>query len=442
MPGLRVVVEEAGPEGSQAALAALLERTNFWDVLEARVAELAAAPETFRILIKPDAAGFDPSSPVITAPSLVEALIDLLFDRGYKNAGIATATDASGIWLENRSPEIVADLLGYRYETPRGVPYEVCDLDVDARTDVFAPGSALCGHPLAAAWRDAQFRIVFAKNKTCERNGYALCLQSLIDVLAAPDKAYQYRARLSSADAVVELLKACPVHFALIDGLVSAHGNGAAWAPSALNTNVLLGSGDPLLCDIVAAAKMGVDPLSSPLTKGVCEAVGFPSRYEVVGNLAPYRDWRNVHPALLESVRARDAWVGADRAITPWLHSVNTQLFPFKNALDERLNRFIAPLVSQLDRDEGARMLLAAGNFLLAWIYQALFAYRVQFDKDALSRLHMPINIEVEKLAAGEFDAVADEARSWMVLLGSGNPNHGACDLAWRYLDRSVLFEV
>ncbi len=56
------------------------------------------------------------------------------------------------------------------------------------------------------------------------------------------------------------------------------------------------------------------------------------------------------------------------------------------------------------------------------WIYQALFAYRVQFDKDALSRLHMPINIEVEKLAAGEFDAVADEARSWMVLLGVGKP--------------------
>ncbi len=118
MPGLRVVVEEAGPEGSQAALAALLERTNFWDVLEARVAELAAAPETFRILIKPDAAGFDPSSPVITAPSLVEALIDLLFDRGYKNVGVATATDASGIWLENRSPEIVADLLGLPIRNP------------------------------------------------------------------------------------------------------------------------------------------------------------------------------------------------------------------------------------------------------------------------------------------------------------------------------------
>jgi hypothetical protein len=43
-------------------------------------------------------------------------------------------------------------------------------------------------------------RIVFAKNRTCQSDAYALSLASLIDVLPGEDKTYAYRGRHDAAD--------------------------------------------------------------------------------------------------------------------------------------------------------------------------------------------------------------------------------------------------
>jgi uncharacterized protein (DUF362 family) len=50
--------------------------------------------------------------------------------------------------------------------------------------------SLLKDEQLSAHWLHANFRIVFAKNKTREEFYYSLCLKSLIDIL--PQKAKQY----------------------------------------------------------------------------------------------------------------------------------------------------------------------------------------------------------------------------------------------------------
>lgn len=75
-------------------------------------------------------------------------------------------------------------------------------------------------------WADADFRIVFARNKTDDHSGYALCLESLLGVLALEDKDYLYRHRSDRAAVVCEILRYAPPHAAIIDATVSAHGSG------------------------------------------------------------------------------------------------------------------------------------------------------------------------------------------------------------------------
>jgi hypothetical protein len=79
------------------------------------------------VLIKPDLTGHAEGSAAATSPRLVEALIDLLHERGCGEVAVAAAADASGAWLENREPPVAAELLGYGYVTPGGRAYEVLD---------------------------------------------------------------------------------------------------------------------------------------------------------------------------------------------------------------------------------------------------------------------------------------------------------------------------
>src|SRR5689334_17703246 len=108
-------IVETGAD-ARAALDAALGMCGFWEAL-------AVPRGSPRVLIKPDLTGHAEGSCAATSPRLVEALIDLLYDRGCGEVAVAAATDASGAWLENREPPVAAELLGYRYETPNGRPY-------------------------------------------------------------------------------------------------------------------------------------------------------------------------------------------------------------------------------------------------------------------------------------------------------------------------------
>ena len=73
-------------------------------------------------------AGFAAGSPTATDPSLVEALIDLLHDRGFDNVAVVSAADSSALWAANRDVYALSDLLGYRFVTPNGRSYDIIDL--------------------------------------------------------------------------------------------------------------------------------------------------------------------------------------------------------------------------------------------------------------------------------------------------------------------------
>ena len=259
-----------------------------------------------RILIKPELTGFAPESPAATDPRLVELLIDYLHDAGYPQVAVCSAGDSSAVWAENRGVLALADLSGYRFVTPRGRGYDVLDLSEDLRPVDFPPGALLAGSQLAAAWLDAHFRIVFAKNRTDQAEGYSLCVESLLGVLPLVDKDYQYRLRRSPGEVVAELLSRAPPQFALIDAILSAHGSGGAQTPRPINTDCIIAASDVQLADYVGALKMGVDPAVSRINATVRQRLPPPSKYSIHGELTVYPGWRNAHPLLLESTRRRD----------------------------------------------------------------------------------------------------------------------------------------
>ena len=418
-----------------AALEEALEVCGFWADLAAR-----GPAGDLSVLIKPDLTGHAEGSPAATSPAAVEALIDLLRARGCEAVAVAAAADASGAWLENREPPVAAELLGYRYETPGGAGYDVLDLGLDAEPGAFPDHSALAGEALSRAWRDADVRIVFAKNRTCQHDGYALTLASLLDVLPAADKTYAYGGRCEAGEAVADLLAAAPIHLALIDAGVSAHGAGGGLAPCPIETGAVIAARDPRLADLVGAVKMGLDPYGSRLFAQVCGRLGAPARYAVAGDLAPHPGWRNVPPVLVETTRARSASMAAERTLPAWLQAVDTGLFPFREALDAKLNAVLAPLAARLDEEPALVASLSAANQMLAWAHQAVTAGQVLFDKDALRRSEAPIPLDPATLCDADFEAVVSDAEAWLPLLDGLEP--GVDGLLCRRVDGAVIFQV
>ncbi len=438
-PSAAFIVDDPGLTGEEL-LAAALDRSGFWTSLDGASRGAGLDPAAFRVVIKPEWSAFQQAGPAATSPRLVEALIDLIHDRGYPSVSVVGAADSSSLWAENRDVLALADLLGYRFVTDKGRTYEILDLAQDLAETAFPPGSLLHGSRLSRAWRSAGFRICFAKNKTDDRDGYALCADSLIGVLPLEDKDLYYRHRFEPGDVVAELLREVPVGLAVIDAVESCHGSGGGRAPRPLTTGTIIASDSLLLADWAGALKMGIDPHVSRVNRRALGRLGLPERFRLEGNLAPYPGWENVHPLISDSATRLERWSAASRSVRPWLQVTDPELFPFKNPLDARLNEALSRPFANVDEDRGAFTLLVGLNYALAWVHDCLEAYRVLADKDALRWREVPLGIDVAALAPDAWDAVVAELSALRPLLSARPADPSG--LRWCTLEKAVLFEI
>jgi uncharacterized protein (DUF362 family) len=227
MPGAEACAVAIVDDSSLSAtgkLAAAIDGAGLWTMLQGTRA--GRSQDQVSIVIKPELAGFALGSPTVTEPTLVEALIDLLHDRGFTNVAVVGAADSSALWAENRDLYALSDLLGYRYTTPRDRCYDIVDLAGEQVEAVFPVESVLHGCAISRTWLEADIRIVFSKSRTDETAGYALCLDTLIGVLPLIDQDLHYRKRRHPGDVVTALLSAAPVGFCVIDAIAAAHGAG------------------------------------------------------------------------------------------------------------------------------------------------------------------------------------------------------------------------
>ena len=431
---LAVIAHEPGASGPDL-LDRALAQGGLREAIGQRISTALERNGVCSAVIVPALDAFAAGSPTATDPALVEHLLELLFELGVTEASVGSTRGTASLWLENRDVFMVADLLGYRYETPSGRPYEVIDLSEDLSSNVFGEDGPLARTGLSRAWLEADLRLVFSANRTDDDDGYALCLSTLLSVLPQADKDYHYRHRREPGEVISALLSAAPVHFAFIDAMVSSHGEGAARAPSPLVTDTIIAASDPALADYLGAMKMGLDPFVSRLAAPSLRHARPTPQTRILGALEPYPGWVNVSPALIASTAARRASPAGDRSIRPVLQQVDRDIFPFKDPANDWLNKALSGLAAA----GGDSALLTLANIWLGELGKAAETYGVMIDKDALRRREASINIDPTKLRAADYDGLPAELLGQAALL-RGVPAD-ADGVRWRFDDGAVLFD-
>jgi uncharacterized protein (DUF362 family) len=113
-----------------------------------------------------------------------------------------------------------------------------------------------------------------AKMKVHSISGVTLALKNMIGI--APIRHYRRREQDNHRSefhesttydrrlprVVLDLCQACPIHLAVIDGILTAEGGAGPWDPglSQVHPRLLVASKDPVAADTVGAALMGYDP--------------------------------------------------------------------------------------------------------------------------------------------------------------------------------------
>jgi len=175
--------------------------------------------------------------------------------------------------------------------------YTLVDLTLDDYEERHF-GPHLGFHRVPITWRDADFRISFAKNKTHAYAYYTLTLKNIYGALPLANKFKEYHCDRDIYETTIEYLAAFPVDFGLVDAYVSADGPFGIFADGAPNeTRTIIGGADLVAVDWVAATKMGLDPMVSAYMRFAVAAFGKPE-IELIGDARVYHPWLNV-PSIL-----------------------------------------------------------------------------------------------------------------------------------------------
>jgi hypothetical protein len=161
------------------ALRQAMEVSNFIANVEAVLTQSGKARDQFLIAIKPNimtAALRENPSPVYTDPQLVEYVVDQLRARGFQQIAVVEARNVYDYSYQGRSVPAVAEMVGY---SSNGYRIE----DLSEQKEPFDYGGVLGEHVVGRTWRDADYRISFAKNKTHWQCFYTGCLKNIYGCL-------------------------------------------------------------------------------------------------------------------------------------------------------------------------------------------------------------------------------------------------------------------
>jgi uncharacterized protein (DUF362 family) len=277
------------------ALDQIIEMTGFFDKLESLREEKGKSKENFSIIIKPNFMFMYSlkDRTTFTDPELVEHLASRIWERGYRNIAVAEARSTYGTFFTNREVNTVARYIGLDGVCPGGAKYRVVDLSLD--TEEYEFEGSLGKHPVNKDWKDADFRISFAKNKSHAYAFYSLTIKNIYGALPKENKFKEYHCERDIFSTTVEYLKHFPVHFGFIDAYLSADGPFGVFADKDPNyTETIVGGDDLVAVDWIGAAKMGVTPMASDYMKLAVKEFGKPEIH-LLGDRTLYRDWVNVH---------------------------------------------------------------------------------------------------------------------------------------------------
>jgi uncharacterized protein (DUF362 family) len=272
-----------------------IEISGFLSHLDSRWKASGKEKEEFLIVIKPNfmCAAFEVDISVYTDVELLEHLIRRIKDQGYSKVKVVESQMVWSIFYKDRTVKKVAALLGYS-----GDGYEIVDLSMEA--EIHDYGDPTLGHHTAAkSWREADYRISFAKNKTHFQSYYTGCMKNVYGCLPKRDKLKHYHGqRREFEGSTIAILEAFPVHYCFIDAYFSGDGLAGLIRDNSPNeTNTIICGDNCLAVDWVQGEKMGLDPLKNAVVRRGVERWGKP-RIDRIGPTDKYDPWRNILPGV------------------------------------------------------------------------------------------------------------------------------------------------
>jgi uncharacterized protein (DUF362 family) len=296
------VVVIKSPDRFEALDQVLLE-AGFFQLLDETWRASAMAKEDFSILIKPNFSFMYSLTDLstFTDPHLVEYLVHQIRQKGYTNVSVVEAQSTYSVFFTNRDVPTLAKYIGLA-----GNDYNIIDLsEAGPRDPRGLEDSGIRTHleeEVHPAWRNADFRISFAKNKTHAYAFYSLTMKNIYGALPRKNKFKEYHCNRKEFGEypiytpTIDFLEKYPVHFGLIDAYFSADGAFGVFADKEPNyTSTIIGGDNLVAVDWVAASKMGLDPMISTYMDLAIRKFGKPS-IKLTGDHSLYPHWRNVPP--------------------------------------------------------------------------------------------------------------------------------------------------
>lgn len=300
-----------------ALLEQVIEEAGFWNIMDEKFKNSGKTKEDFLIAVKPNLMMFysEKDMCVITEPKLVEHLINIIAEKGYTNIALVESQNTFGNWFENRDVKNVAKQARYN---PNPTNYRVVDLTLDAVAHVYkdldidrivktCPNEGknwkkhgfLGTYFIGKTWRDADFRISFAKNKTHISCYYTLTIKNIYGTTPEQNKFREYHADREIDHVTIQMINEFPVHFGIVDGIWSDDGLlGFKEDYKPKHTKTLIAGANLIAVDWVGGQKMGLDPMKNRFVKLAVCAFGKPE-IKIIGDKDPaavYGNWKNVGP--------------------------------------------------------------------------------------------------------------------------------------------------
>jgi uncharacterized protein (DUF362 family) len=275
-----------------------LRLADFVDHLDAAAAESGKRREDVIVAIKPDfmMAYHLKDRSTFTETALVEELVRIIQERGYRDIRVCEAQNLYGRYYQNRDVASVARYLGY---TEQG--YRVHDLSLELDDHQFSRGMGV--YAIGKSWRDADVRITFAKLKTHVNATCYLTLRTTTMVVPQLGD-YLFTDRLTDLSNVgMAVLHDFPPHFGVVDGYEFAADGlmGFMADPTPKHPRLFIAGPDVMCVDYVGLLLMGErDPTRALDLKAAIDWFGNPrERGWVLGDLTPIPDWDRSDAGLL-----------------------------------------------------------------------------------------------------------------------------------------------
>jgi uncharacterized protein (DUF362 family) len=322
---------------------ALLKLTKFDQVLLQAYENSGKERSEFRVVIKPNMMVFiNPRAyeATVTDKDLVEHLVDHILRLGFSDISVCEAQNDVGRMLKNHNVKFVAERIGYkpsgRYRivdlTQESVPFKYAYKDEKGKTKRWKDR-------VGRTWRDADFRITFAKCKTHEHDWMTLGVKNVYGCFPRPDKVCRYHIRNEVFDVTARMICNFPVHFSFVDAWIGSDGFQGYKIARPRKLNMLFGGNNAVGVDMEIFKRAGVDPQKSKILRKAVDQLydGTYPQYTVEGDkntqfidLGP---WENISDDLVESIDVLEevyiAWAFINLKAAAEIIDYN--LFPPKN---------------------------------------------------------------------------------------------------------------